>query len=222
MQKIQDGIYPAGGRLPSESELAKTLHVGRSTIREALKILQRDNVLTSFNGVGTYINEKYGLINNSLNRLKSLGQMIKDAGYQESECDIRRYSMAPENEWANKLQIDEDVFVMERTRTADSQKIAFYYNIFPASLVGDAIGDDFSGGILNFLEKELGIRVTYAISEICVIDQTNERDRKAVGILGPDVILLKQLHLNKKNVPVFYSLDYLKSDAFHLVVKREI
>lgn len=221
MQKIQDGVYASGDKLPSEAELARAMDVGRSTVREAVKILQEEHILISRNGIGTYVNQKSEMIYNSLNRLKSLGDMIRDAGFQASETDIRIYTTPAEAEWMEKLQTGQDVVVMERTRTADGQKVAFYYNILPQSLAGDAIRADFTGSLFHLLEEEMGITIAYAISQIQAVDLQNERDRKAVALLGDDTVLLKQLHFDTDKKPVLYSLDYLKSSAINLIVKRE-
>jgi GntR family transcriptional regulator len=220
MKKIQEGTYGFEENLPSEADLARELNVGRSTIREALKIMQRDNVLFSRNGVGAYINKKDAMISNSLNRLKSLGEMIQNAGYEESESDVKIYTMEPEDEWAEKLQTEKNVFVIERTRTADVQNVAFYYNILPSKFDVSSINENFSGGILPFLEQYVGLKAAYAITEICTIDETAERDRKALEILDLGIILLKQLHYDVNGIPFLYSLDYLKSSSFNLTVNR--
>lgn len=59
---IEQGVLIAGERLPSERELAKNLHVNRSTIVHALDILTERNVLVRKQGSGTFINDqKWGL-----------------------------------------------------------------------------------------------------------------------------------------------------------------
>jgi GntR family transcriptional regulator, transcriptional repressor for pyruvate dehydrogenase complex len=53
---IGDGTaYAPGTRLPSEYELARQLGVGRSTIREALRVLTHLGLVEARNGLGTYI-----------------------------------------------------------------------------------------------------------------------------------------------------------------------
>lgn len=49
------GELTLGQKLPSEPELARQLGVGRSAVREALKVLQAIGVLESRRGSGTYI-----------------------------------------------------------------------------------------------------------------------------------------------------------------------
>ena len=54
-QMISSNTWPSGGRLPAERELAKTLGVGRTTLREALRILETRGVLEIRSGSGAYL-----------------------------------------------------------------------------------------------------------------------------------------------------------------------
>jgi GntR family transcriptional repressor for pyruvate dehydrogenase complex len=55
---IQEEFHP-GDRLPTEPELAKRYHVGRNSVREAIKQLQAFGVLYIKRADGTYITESY-------------------------------------------------------------------------------------------------------------------------------------------------------------------
>ena len=221
-RSIRDKELLPGDKLASEPLLAQKYHVSRSTLREALKMLQKEGLLISKNGVGTYVNNQPDFIVHPLNKMQSLGEMIKNEGYTESESDVNIYRRIPEIEWMEKLNIsdNEEVIVLERTRTADGHKVAFYYNIFQHKLVEGLFHEGFSGAIFDLLEKKAGIKISYAITEIYAIDPSNEMDQKAVDVLGSGIILLKQLHFDNKDEPVFYSLDYLKTSVFTLRIKR--
>lgn len=62
-EQIEDQIYDmivsenyqTGDKIPSENKLAIRFNVGRSTIREAIKILSSRNVLATIKGSGTYV-----------------------------------------------------------------------------------------------------------------------------------------------------------------------
>lgn len=221
-RSIRDKELLPGDKLTSEPMLAQTYNVSRSTLREAIKMLQKEGVLISKNGVGTYVNNRPDFIVHPLSKLQSLGEMIKNEGYSESESGVKIYKRNPEKEWQEKLLISdlEEVTVLERTRTADAHKVAFYYNIFPQKLAGEIFHEGFSGAIFDLLATKAGIKVSYAITEIYAIDSCNEMDQKAVDVLGNGIILLKQLHFNDDDEPVFYSLDYLKTSFFKLMIKR--
>ncbi len=50
---ILDGSLPVGEALPTEQELAQTFSVGRSTVREALRVLQAQGLLTGADTTST-------------------------------------------------------------------------------------------------------------------------------------------------------------------------
>lgn len=67
---IQSGHYAVNQKLPTEPELMKQFGVGRSTIREAVRMLANSGLLRVQQGVGTFIKE-YSSGNETLNqRLK--------------------------------------------------------------------------------------------------------------------------------------------------------
>lgn len=65
-QLIIERRLAGGDKLPNEFELASQLHVGRGTIREAVKLLVSRNVLVIRRGLGTYIASNPGRIEDPL------------------------------------------------------------------------------------------------------------------------------------------------------------
>ena len=55
-QLISEGTMTPGGRLPSERELAASFGVSRSSLRQALKVLEIMGVISQRVGDGTYLN----------------------------------------------------------------------------------------------------------------------------------------------------------------------
>src|ERR1700734_2201878 len=54
-KEIVDGIYPVGSQLPTEHQLCERFAVSRYTIREALRRLREDNLVTSRPRAGTLV-----------------------------------------------------------------------------------------------------------------------------------------------------------------------
>lgn len=54
-QLIEEGRLRAGDRLPSERELAETFRVSRASVREAIKTLESEGLVTTRPGSGTFI-----------------------------------------------------------------------------------------------------------------------------------------------------------------------
>jgi GntR family transcriptional repressor for pyruvate dehydrogenase complex len=56
---LSNGILRPGDKLPPERELAQRLHVGRTTVREALKLLTLSGLLEAKRGDGTYVRQEF-------------------------------------------------------------------------------------------------------------------------------------------------------------------
>lgn len=54
-ERIADGQYPLGSRIPTENELAAQLSVSRPTVRQALDLLAREGRLSRVKGSGTFV-----------------------------------------------------------------------------------------------------------------------------------------------------------------------
>lgn len=57
-KEIVDGVYPVGSQLPTEDELCEQFAVSRYTVREALRRLREDNLVSSRQGAGTIVAQR--------------------------------------------------------------------------------------------------------------------------------------------------------------------
>ena len=55
---INEQVLLPGDKLPNENELSNELGVSRATLREAIRILVNDGLLTVYRGKGTFVSEK--------------------------------------------------------------------------------------------------------------------------------------------------------------------
>ena len=78
---IEAGIFKENEKLPSEFELSKSLGVSRATLREALRLLEEENVIVRRHGVGTFVNPK-PLFTSGIEHLSSISSMIEAAGME--------------------------------------------------------------------------------------------------------------------------------------------
>ncbi|WP_135449713.1 GntR family transcriptional regulator, partial [Planococcus citreus] len=107
-QDIASGVYKEKEKLPSEFELSKSLGVSRATLREALRLLEEDNVIVRRHGVGTFVNSK-PVFSSGIEELTSVSDMIRQAGMEpgvvylstsESICseeDVNRFHCNPDD-----------------------------------------------------------------------------------------------------------------------------
>lgn len=53
--EIVNGVYPVGSLIPTEDELCKRFSVSRYTVREALRVLREEGLVSSRRGAGTVV-----------------------------------------------------------------------------------------------------------------------------------------------------------------------
>ena len=222
-ENIKEGTWKVGERLPGELELVHIYGVGRSTVREALHILQEQKMIQKRNGVGTFVIAASSRIDNPLLRLDSVGKMITAAGYQPKSVRYKVFHTTADDEMAQMLKLEngEAVVVINRGRTADGQAVAFSYNIMPEKYVKDAFDSGLEESIFETMKK-CGMRMEYALTEICGMDMQKKWDAAATEFLAGPVVLLKQLHYETEGRPVLYSYDYLNTEVVKLGIRRDM
>lgn len=104
-ERITNGEYRAGDRLPSEAELCASYGVSRMTVRRAVTLLARDGVAFTENGRGTFV--KAPELGTATFDLGSLRRLVDDAAttVKISEARIvpaasrvcRKLSVGPES-----------------------------------------------------------------------------------------------------------------------------
>ena len=94
-----------GERLPSEQELMKELNVGRGTIREAIKSLVSRNIVENRRGVGTFVAEKTGVVEDPLgfSFINNKNKLVKDS------MDVRLLLEPSIAKWAARNATDSEI-----------------------------------------------------------------------------------------------------------------
>jgi len=100
-QQISMGYYKTGEKLPIEPELMKRFGVGRSTIREAIKILNNSGMLRVQQGVGTFIEQ-------TSNNRESMDLRLKRADIQDLD-EVRQLLEMKIAEKAAVNRTEEDI-----------------------------------------------------------------------------------------------------------------
>ncbi|UFT99048.1 GntR family transcriptional regulator [Radiobacillus kanasensis] len=222
-EDIKTGQLRIGDKLPAEIILAKRFQVSRETVRSAIRLLEEEGKVHVRHGAGTFLVNPIPRTPSSLENLMSVTSMIKYAGLEDGERREKLRVEAPILEWSSLLEMDDgqEVIVHERVRTANGEPVAFSKNILPRQLVGEAIIEQGSiGSLFKYLKEQCNIDIYRATSEIVVPLHTDPHSQKLLIHPETTVLLLKQLHYDRKNQPVLYSFDYFRNDVFKFSINR--
>ena len=116
---IDAGVFKENEKLPSEFELSKSLGVSRATLREALSLLEEDNIIVRRHGVGTFVNPK-PLFTSGIEQLSSISSMIEAVNMTPGTMLLRAEESEPTEQEIERFNCAEDsqLLTLERVRTA--------------------------------------------------------------------------------------------------------
>ncbi|GGA62578.1 GntR family transcriptional regulator [Ornithinibacillus halotolerans] len=221
-EDIEAGNYKENEKLPSEFELAKNLGVSRATLREALRLLEEDNIVTRKHGVGTFVNPK-PIVSSGIEELNSVTYMIEQAGKTPGSQYCSTEIIEPTEEERQKFHPNNitRLVKIERIRTADGKPVVFCIDKIPEGLIPNEAANK-EESLFKTLEEHAGKKVSYAIT---YIEPVSFQER-IFNLLNCDfeqsLLLLKQIHYTENDEPVLYSLNYFRPDvfSFHVLRKR--
>jgi DNA-binding FadR family transcriptional regulator len=116
-EKILKGGYKVNQKLPVEAELMHTYGVGRSTVREAVKILVNSGFLRVQQGIGTFVEENSGINEPLSHRMKRADQHSIDDVRKILEMKVAE--KAATNRTGNDISKLEH-FLSKRNKAADN------------------------------------------------------------------------------------------------------
>src|ERR1700742_2272549 len=139
-QRIEDGIYPVGGRLLAEDELAAEFDVSRATIRQAVGGVALEGLVVRRQGRGTYVEKRDTKILQQRFR-GSLGDLI----HESHRAKPRNLELSHDAQLplyiAEVLQLESPRgTIVKRTRTMDGQPFALTITYLPPDL-GKALSE---------------------------------------------------------------------------------
>jgi len=164
---IASGQYKPGDKLPTESELAAQLGVGRSSIRETIKVFNYLGVLVSKSAKGTFVGSRSSISREALTWAMLLGQddidmLIDLRGAIEIWCFLQltiRQHEAPEKTKDVLADLDTILAAMGKALDAnDSSGVVqadFDFHKRIISSVSNQLFTDFYDTLRAFLFKEI-------------------------------------------------------------------
>jgi DNA-binding GntR family transcriptional regulator len=152
---INEGNFPEGSRLPSEPDLSKLLGVSRTTLRQALALLQDDGVVKNIRGKGNFIIKSHpdkpiGLETIGHPVYKSSSDVIDDV-----KMELR---IEPSTDYINQTlgRKTAVAVVIDRWYKSQGNPVAYSFTLIPIETISKFnidLNDHVK--VLEFIEKDL-------------------------------------------------------------------
>lgn len=220
---IGDQGLETGDRLESESALADRFSVSRSTIREALKSLEQEGLLTAIQGHGRFISSVGSLrVERPMTRYESIEEMLTALGYTPTTAVLSVEEGASNATESRALGVPDGtpVIRLSRVRYGNDEPLVVNFNtILREALPGPLQYRDWSASITSAL-KGHGHSITSSLARITAAQLPPDfESRYSLSGLGP-WLLVQETCLALSGLRVLYAEDYHRGDATAFNVVR--
>lgn len=211
---VENGVYEANQKIPTEMELSKKYNVSRVTVRKALEELVEDGILLRKQGKGTFISEKK--TTNTNYPQTSFADACLMSG-KKPTTRLLSYSMeVPTKKIADFFGIEQTEMVIKirRIRMADGEPIILEIDYFPESfafLADEALTDSIAL-ILN--RNNIYPIHGETVTTICY---ATEEESKVLNVdVEQPLLYIRGEIRNEDMSPVQVSKQIIRTDLYRL------
>jgi GntR family transcriptional regulator len=212
-----------GDRLPTEAEIAEQFAVGRSTAREALKLLEQEGRVVAEQGRGRFLSTLGVLdVDRPITRFESVTAMLRALGYDTRTLvlSVEERTATPEERQALGLGRRAQVVRLERLRSAGTDPLVYTVEAVPREVLPGPLRHVDWTGSLNDLLGAHGHLPVSSTARIQAVELPEEpATRYALGGLGP-WLLVTETAITSSGRPVLHASDYHRGAAFAFHVVR--
>lgn len=219
---IEDGEYPPGSRLPAEPALADQQKVSRPTLRESLRMLEREGRVVRRQRVGTVVTGRPA-VRNSLQRNYGIQEMIANSGreYGVEDAELRFTKADQKTATALGIEAGAQVVVLERTMTAADWPVIVTIDYVDYDIIKGAkspLPPDVAW--YQWFHEQCGIEVNYGVASISVCAATEPIAGRLNLSTGSPLFRIEQIDYTPADRPVLYAIELHAPDAFDITVLR--
>ena len=215
--QIHTGQLLPGTKLPSESELAEAYGTSRETVRKALNLLFREGYIHKIKGRGSFVLDMTRM-NFPITGLISFKEMSDTLVAARTLVEATKSEPAGSG-LARHLQIPQEALVWKviRAREIEGERIILDKDNFRADIVPFLSAEIAEGSIYEYLELELGLKISYAKKEISV-EPSTEEDYRLLDMKSYTHIVVVRNYVYLENTVLFqYTESRHRLDKFQFV-----
>ena len=216
-QKIERKEIPSHTFLPSENELMTLYHSSRDTIRKSLSLLQQNGYIHTSKGKGSLVldHEKIAFPVAGLTSFKELSHTLPGDVMTIVHC----FEKIPVTTYLKKeLYMQKgDVYHIERIRDIDGEKIILDIDYINAQVIPHLTKEIVQDSIYEYIENDLGLKVSFAKKEITVIQASNQ-EKELLDMDGFDLLVCVKSYTYLEDATLFqYTESKHRPDKFRFV-----
>ena len=218
LEKIEKKEYKPGDKLPSEGELIETYGFSRDTVRKALNLLVQDGFIKKSQGRAAEVLDK-SKFNFPVSEIASFKEIYKNSSSQIKTYVENLEIIKGDRKLMECLQLKEEdeAFSLVRIREIDGEKIIIDKDYFSRKAVPNLPLRAAQDSVYEYLEREMGLKIGFAIKEITVHPATQE-DEQLLDMKNYDMVVVVKSYTYLEDSFLFqYTESRHRPDKFKFV-----
>ncbi len=222
-EQIEEGVFAADERLPSESQLGARFGVSRITVRRALQTLENQGLIYRRQGLGSFV--KDNRVRQGLVRLTDFVEDMTQAGIEAASRVLFQGLEPVPPDVAASLELAEGTTVLrlDRLRLGDGEPIAFDRTWMPVFYAHLLEGHDLEKEtIYHILERDYEIPVLRGRYRIEAVNAEAEIAESLGVSEGRALLLITRTSATHGDRRIYLQRRYYRSDlvAYELELER--
>ncbi|MFC7441682.1 trehalose operon repressor [Laceyella putida] len=190
LKQIEDGQLKEGDKIPSETELMKEFDASRGTVRKAVDLLQERGFVQKIHGKGMFVLRKKN-IEFHLGGIVSFKEVYEGLNGDIVTTVVEMKQVAARRPLTKLLNIkgNAKVDLIKRVRNIEGENVILDINYFVSEIVPGLTKEIAESSIYEYIEKTLGLHISYA-HRVIEAQPCTEEDRKYLDLNGTDHVIV--------------------------------
>ncbi|MBA3040860.1 MAG: GntR family transcriptional regulator [Alphaproteobacteria bacterium] len=218
-----EGLKP-GDKLPTEAQLTDRFKISRPALREALKLLEQDDIIYVTHGRGRFVSAMSAVqVERPITVFESVTDMTRHYGYSTNNKVLSISEEAPDKIVRERLRLGpkDRVIRLERLRLQNDVPILYCVDFIPRGLIPAKLYDiDWSGSLLDLMEQHRQRPRMSAATVSAVMLPDDVIERNDLRDFGPALKIVETC-FNAAGEPVNHAIDYHRGSHFSFSLVRK-
>lgn len=216
-ERIQSGDLRPGARLDNQRQLARAFGVTLMTLRQALEVLERENLIARRHGLGTFVAAP--AIDYDILQLRRFAGDLAAQGEDVSTRLLGTRVVVGDARAATALGLPPraPLFVLERLRIVDGRPLSLQRSFLPARVGEEVARADLAATSLkDVLEFKLGITIARARETVSAVRLGRREARELSCQPGAPAFESERISSDPGGRPVVFDRVFIPGERFRI------
>ena len=217
-EQVLSGKMAPGTKFLPEADFARNLGISRPSLREAIRVLAREGLITVKHGVGTFVTVERKPMLNSLELMRSITEMIRASGGEPACRDLKIDPIEASDQVAKALDVEPGAKVgrISRVRLINDRPfvVAKEYLALDGRQRSFENLTRFAGGSLyEFLREHFNLTMSHSKLRITAVAAETSMAQVLNLRRGAPLLQMHEIHYGFDGKPALLAINYHNTEV---------